>query len=172
MAKVRCTMVISPNGFISKLDGNEDWIDEVNWTDFLADVKKHNNCILGRATYDLVPELDEAEAQYKLVVTSDSIFNVRPGYKVVNSPQEAIDFLKDKDIEEILLIGGGGVNTSFLKAGLVNEVELFIAPHIIGQGKPVFKYDDFEIDLQLIKVEQLSKDRVKVLYRVKNRVKL
>jgi len=160
-------MVISPNGYISKPDGNEDWIAEINWDDFVADVKKCNNLIVGRTTYEVVQELDEVEAKYKVVVTSKEDFTVRPGYIIVHSPQEAVDYLTGSGIEEILLIGGGKINGSFAEAGLIDELELMVEPYLVSKGKQVFRVGDYEFALKLKKVEQVSGGRVHLLYEVK-----
>lgn len=165
MTKVRCSMVISPNGYISKPDGNEDWIDEINWDDFVADVEKSNNFIVGRTTYDVVLELDDVKAEHKVVVSSGEL-KLREGYVLVKTPQEAIDYLNKQAVEEILLIGGGEINASFAKAGLIDELELIIVPYVIGKGKQVLAAGDYEFPLELASTEKLSEGRVKLLYRV------
>jgi len=167
MPKIRCSMVISPNGYISKLDGNEDWIAQVNWDDFVADAEECNNFIVGRTTYRAVPELDGIKAAHRVVVSSKGDLKVRPGYKIVHSPQEAVDYLAGQGVEGILLIGGGEINASFANAGLINELELTIEPYIIGKGKQVLAAGDYELPLEFIKSEQLSQGRVKILYKVK-----
>lgn len=164
-AKVRCSMVISPNGYICKPDGNEDWIDEVNWKDFVKDCEDCDNFIVGYTTYEIVTGLDDIKAKHKVVVTTKNL-QPRKGYTVVHSPQEAVDFLSSQNVDEILLAGGGEVNGSFAKAGLIDLVEVVIEPYIIGTGKPVMAAGEFEFPLELDEVEKLSKDRVRILYKV------
>lgn len=164
--EVRCWMVISPNGYISKPDGNEDWISEVNWDDFVAGCQACDNFIVGRTTYDVVPELDEVKAKQKVIVTKDRNLKPKSGYKVVHSPQAAVDYLKEQGVSEILLAGGGGINTSFAKAGLIDVLDLIVEPYVIGNGKQVLAIGDYEFPLQLKEVKKLSNGRVKLLYKV------
>ncbi len=63
------------------------------------------------------------------------------GIKILNYPKdggskvdlnETMTALAEMGIDGILLEGGGTLNESMLKAGLVNEVRMFIAPKIFG----------------------------------------
>lgn len=165
-AKVRCWMVISPNGYISKLDGNEDWIDEVNWDDFVSGSKKVSNFVVGRTTYEVVSELDEVDVKHKVVVSHQKGLKLREGYKIVNSPREAVEYLQTQGVKEILLAGGGGLNASFLAAGLIDELDLYLEPFVIGDGKRVLAAGNYEAPLELIKIEKLSHGRARVVYKV------
>lgn len=61
-------------------------------------------------------------------------------------------------IERLLVEGGGGLNGAFLKAGLVDEISLLLAPVLDGgRGVPaVFDYDVAEGDTPAGKAVQLS----------------
>jgi dihydrofolate reductase len=164
--KVKCSMVISVNGYICRPDGNEGWIAEINWDDFVADCEKHNNFMVGRTTYEVVTELDDIKVDHKVVVSRQPNIKLRPGYKIVSSPQKAVEYLSGQGISEILLAGGGKLNASFAEAGLIDELEFIVEPFAIGQGKNVLETGDYELPLKLIEVEKLSKDRVRLLYKV------
>jgi dihydrofolate reductase len=164
-------MVISPNGYICKPDGNEDWIDQANWDDFVKDCQECDNFIVGRTTYEIVTGLDDIKAKHKVIVTTKDL-KARPGYTVVHSPQEAVDFLNSQNVDEILLAGGGVINGSFAKAGLIDEVEFVVEPYLVGAGKPVFIPGEFEFKLVLDEVEKLSKDRVRILYKLEHQPEL
>jgi diaminohydroxyphosphoribosylaminopyrimidine deaminase/5-amino-6-(5-phosphoribosylamino)uracil reductase len=52
-------------------------------------------------------------------------------------PADALGFLDGDDIESVLVEGGGQVAASFLRAGLVNRIEWFRAPIVLGsEGRP------------------------------------
>ena len=54
--------------------------------------------------------------------------------------EEILTELGQREITSLLLEGGGGVYTSFLKAGLINKYHLFQAPILIGNdGIPILK---------------------------------
>jgi dihydrofolate reductase len=172
MTVVRCSMVISPNGYIAKLNGDEEWISEVNWTDFVADAKKCNNIVVGRETYEIVTRMyedynfDSVACDFKVIITRQKELSAPKGYTVVHSPQEALNFLQEKGIETCLLSGGGKINASFAEAKLIDELEVIIEPYVIGKGRQVLAAGNYEFPLELLEVEKLSQSRVRLLYKV------
>jgi diaminohydroxyphosphoribosylaminopyrimidine deaminase / 5-amino-6-(5-phosphoribosylamino)uracil reductase len=49
--------------------------------------------------------------------------------------KEIIKSLKDKfNLSSLMVEGGGGMYSSFIKSGLVDEIQLFMAPKIFGSG--------------------------------------
>lgn len=67
---------------------------------------------MGREIYELVMKLypnynfDNVKADFKLIVTTHHDYKQPDGYIVVHSPEEAVDFLKAKNAQFGLLIGG------------------------------------------------------------------
>jgi 2,5-diamino-6-(ribosylamino)-4(3H)-pyrimidinone 5'-phosphate reductase len=45
---------------------------------------------------------------------------------------QAMGYLKDKGIDSLLLEGGGTLNAAMLSAGLVDEIQLYLAPLVFG----------------------------------------
>lgn len=172
MTKVRCSMVMSPNGYIAKPDGDEEWISPVNWTDFVKDAKRCNNLVVGRETFEIVMKLyedynfDNVPAEHKLVVTGRRDYRVPSGYVAVHSPKQAVEFLAGQGIETVLLSGGGKLNAAFAEEGLIDELELIVEPYVIGQGRQVLAAGTYEFPLRLLKTEELSEGRVRLLYAV------
>ena len=163
---------ISPNGYIARLNGEEDWLSSANWLDFLIEAKEFSNIVMGRETYELVMRLykdhnfDDVDVKYKVIVTRQD-FKAPSDYQVVHSPKEAIGFLEREGLETILLVGGGKLNGEFAKAGLINEISLTIEPYMIGEGRQVLAPGNYEFPLNLKKVEKLSGERVRLVYEVK-----
>ena len=62
------------------------------------------------------------------------------GIEVVSVPDEngrvdlfrLMKYLGSQKIDSVFLEGGGELNDSFLRAGLVNELKVFIAPKVFG----------------------------------------
>jgi dihydrofolate reductase len=170
--KVVLDMVISPNGFIARENGDEDWLPSDGWDDFVVEAKEYNNIVMGRETYEQVTEkyedenFDNVKVNHKLIVTNNKSFHAPKGYTVVHSPEEAISYLEKAGVGTLFLIGGGIPNAAFAKKRLINQIQLTISPYIIGKGRPFLAFDDFEFGLSLIKVDQLSLDRVRLVYEV------
>lgn len=172
MTRVTLSMCVSPNGLIAREDGQEDWLPSVGWDEFLLAAKQFNNIVMGRETYQLVKNLyknynfDSVDARHKIIVTRNADFAVK-GYAVVHSPEEAITYLKSQGIEDVLLIGGGKLNSEFIARKLVDEIWLTVAPYIIGKGRPLIAPKDFDLPLRFVACEQLSDGRVQLKYEVK-----
>lgn len=165
-------MAISPNGLIARENGEEDWLPSEGWGEFLVDAKEFDNIVMGRETYELVQKLyenynfDNVSVAHKVIVTQNKDFKASEKYTVVQSPKEALTYLESKGIQEALLIGGGKLNTSFIKQSLVNEIWLTLTPYVIGKGRPFISPDDFDLSLELIECKQLSKGRLRIKYSV------
>jgi len=170
--KVILDMVISPNGFIARENGDEDWLPLDGWEMFVAEAARYNNIVMGRETYELVTEkydhdnFDSVPVDHKIIVTRNKEFRAPEGYVVVHSPAEAIAYLERASVPTLFLIGGGKLNAAFAKQGLINQVQLTITPHIIGRGRPLLAFDDYEFGLTLVAVRRLSLGKVKLVYTV------
>ncbi len=171
--KIHCDMVISPNGYISRLDGTEDWLAEANWDDFLVKAKRFGNIVIGRETYENVMKFykdynfDNIDTDHKIIVTRNRDYVCPKGYELAHGPEEAIRFLERKDTATLFLSGGGKLNAEFAQLGLIDELELTVEPYVLGEGRPVFASGDFEFELELVETKALPDGRVKLLYRVK-----
>ena len=165
-------MAISPTGLIARENGDEDWLPEAGWAEFVAKAKTFNNIVMGRETYELVTKnyedynFDNVEVIHKVVVSSQGNLKLPEGYTRVGSPEDAVEYIKSKNQDRLFLIGGGGLNSAFLKRGLVSEIHLTINPYIIGKGRSFVAPVDFESALDLISAGQISGGRVEVKYRV------
>jgi len=85
--------------------------------------------------------------------------------------EDAVDFvrrLKAEDGKDICLMGGGILAKPLLEAGLIDEIGLNIHPVLLGSGVPLFHEMPQQIDLELLKCQQLSNGCVVVTYRTKH----
>ncbi len=171
--RVTCMLNTSINGLIARLDGQEDFLCHDNWLDFLSAAKDANNFVIGRNTFDVVARLyegfgfDDVQAAHKVIVTRNADWCAPEGYIVVNSPQAAIDYLRGKHMEQLLLVGGAGLNTSFAQAGLIDELVITLEPVVLGNGINLFAPRNFDLPLRHIKTEVVSNGRTRLAYAVK-----
>lgn len=170
--KVLLDMAISPNGYIAREDGDEDWLPSDGWDEFLELAKTLNNIVMGRETFEQVTKryknynFNNVECEYKIIVTRDKQFTAPKNYVVVHSPEEAVSFVESRGLGELFLIGGGKLNSEFLKRKLVNTIQLTINPYIIGKGRSFISPEDFDLSLRLVDHKELSKGRVQLKYSV------
>lgn len=169
---VRMWMAMSPNGYIARLNGEEDWLSGENWQAFLRAAKEARNIVIGRESYEVVKKLykdynfDDVDTDYKVIASRNEAYLPPEGYLVGHSPEQIVSLLEERGIKIVLLSGGGKLNAGFAHSGLIDEISLIIEPHIIGRGRQLFLPEDFELPLELLHIEQLTGGRVELLYKV------
>jgi dihydrofolate reductase len=77
---------------------------------------------------------------------------------------EAVRHLKASS-EGDLTIGGADLAAQAIKAGLVDELQLFVVPVVVGGGKPWLP-EDVHLDLQLLDTQRLGKAMAYLRYRL------
>ena len=65
-------------------------------------------------------------------------------------------------------MGGGVLARSLFEAGLIDEIGFNIHPVLLGSGIPLFHEMTKQIDLKLIKCQQLKNGCVVLTYKVKH----
>jgi dihydrofolate reductase len=65
---------------------------------------------------------------------------------------------------EFLSVGGAGLAGSLMAAGLVDELELFVYPVILGGGRPFFPSLDAQIGLELVETRAFTSQVVLLHY--------
>ena len=90
--------------------------------------------------------------------------------------ERALEKLGTAGVRKLLLEGGGEMNGSFVRAGLVDELSLLFTPVVDGgPGEPaLFDVEDERLDealtgLRLEHVSRVAADMLWVRYTVKNR---
>jgi dihydrofolate reductase len=119
--KTRCWIAASLDGHIALPDGNIDWLHRwdphaFGYTEFYAGI---GAVALGRGTYDTTLSFPEWP------------YAGKPAF--VLSARGAATKSGD-----LWLVGGGKALAAFLDAGLVDEIEVFVMPILLGSGIPLF----------------------------------
>jgi len=169
--KIILTMAISANGIIASKTGSEDFLSHANWLQFVKLAKRVGCFMWGRKTYEAVIKwegdyLKDLEGVKKIIISGSNI-DLKEGFELAHSPEEAIELLKSKGFKEIIITGGANINSEFAKRGLIDEVIFNVNPSILGNGIPVFQSEDFELKLELIDAEKITDGIVELRYKVK-----
>lgn len=162
-------MATTPNGLIAKNDDSSDFLTKKEAQSYVAAVKKAGALIVGRKTYKVLSKQPEFQkfikAKVKIVAVSQKNFKVlNPGHKVVHSPEEALDALKDFD--KVIVAGGGILNASFLSENLIDEIYLDVEPNLFAKGIKLFEGGDFDRKLELLGTKMLSENEIQLHYKV------
>jgi dihydrofolate reductase len=82
-----------------------------------------------------------------------------------NFDPEAIRRLKES-VEQAIHIGGAELAARAFRSGLLDELNLFIAPIILGGGKPALP-DSVRLELELLEERRFGNGAVYVRYRTR-----
>ncbi len=143
MSRIVYYVAASLDGFIADTEGGVGWLDawsspELGYEAFLEGV---GAVVLGRATYDQLPSLGpwpygEREA---LVVTSRPLVG-GPGRAIATTMGELgvrLAALRARTRGDLWIVGGGRTARACLTLGLLDELELYAIPVLLGAGIPL-----------------------------------
>ena len=179
-------MMISLDGYVSRPDGALDWvtIDEELHT-FINDLHRReiSTYLSGRRTYEMMaaawPRVEEDPEAPAYMVDFSRIWQAKP--KVVfSSTLERVEWnarlVREDAAAEInslkcqsdgdMLIGGPTIAASFVKLGLIDVVDLFVNPVVLGSGVPLFPGLDGSLNLQLADSRAFDSGIVYLRYRL------
>jgi len=158
-------MVSTLNGKITKGDDSNiyEWTSKEDQEYFFSLLAKNNVVIMGSKTYDVVKSRIRLRKNLlRIVLTKDPkkyIQEIIPGQLEFSNENlhDLVKRLELKRYKRILIVGGAKVNSSFIKARLVDELFLTIEPKIFGKGKPLFDEGKFDKSLELMTIRKLNK---------------
>lgn len=172
-------MAMTANGLITKEDDDTSWVTKTEWKSLNGMIRKYGNMIIGRRTYEIMVKSGEftrskLDKVNTIVVTHQTLtppFTIHDSryVSIATSPRQALTILKQKGHKTVMLCGGGGLNASFMKERLVNELYLDVEPLLLGKGIKLFAESDFAVRLRLKEVKRLSQNEVQLWYKVRNR---
>lgn len=154
--KVVLFIAQSLDGYIATKEDSLDWLFKVEgkgdngYSEFFKTI---DTILIGKRTYDWIMKHEKGQFPYQnkdCYVFSRSPLDDTNDVKFVN--EDIVNFthnLKKGSGENIWIVGGGDLLHTFLKEKLVDELILTIAPTIIGEGIPLFKVGDYQLDLSL-----------------------
>lgn len=163
-------MAVTVNGFIARNDGSVDWTSKEVWKDsYFPLLKRTGNVIIGDNTYTIMPAKEFLPEVLYVVLTKSKPLKKKVTNVIFTNqaPKEVLKMLSNKGFEEICIGGGGMINSSFIKAGLVDEIILDVEPVVFGKGIQLFAPADFEYKLEFLSVKKLNKNTVQLHYSVK-----
>jgi dihydrofolate reductase len=179
------SMLVSLDGYVEGPNG------ELGWAEPDAEVHTYVNeqereagaQLYGRRLYELMagywptagddpaaaaPEVEFARIWNAMpkVVFSKTLERVEWNSRLVTGDAaEEVARLKEQPGGD-LHVGGPTLAGSLLRAGLVDEVRMFLVPTVLGAGKPFFPPLDQPLGLELLDTRRFSSGVVYVAYRV------
>lgn len=140
----------SLDGFTAALDGSSQWITSSQARDFVhRDRATRDAIIVGTSTVLMDnPRLTARRSDGTLyphqplrgVIGSRQIVKghlADTGFVQWSSPETALADLWNRGARNVLVEGGPQLAVSFLRAGLVDFVQAYVAPLLLGDGRPM-----------------------------------
>ncbi len=174
--KVVLFIASSLDGYIAAKDESLEWLFEVEgegdngFSEFYDTV---DTVLMGKKTYDWVMKQEIEEFPYKnkeCYVFTRSSYKDTENVKFVNDDIKNFENkLKNKVGNNIWVAGGGELLNSFIQEDLVDEFIITIAPTIIGNGIPLFKEGNHQLDLSLKGTKKFNQF-IELHYEVKGKL--
>src|SRR4026208_2461612 len=165
----------SLDNFIARKDGAVDWLI---WSKEVPEIMKEmwktiDTIVMGRKTYEVSVAMGGGggHAGVKTYVFSRTL-KKRNTKQVFFGAEDAAGFVRrlkeEKEGNDICVMGGGVLAKSLFEADLIDEIGFNIHPVLLGSGIPLFHEMKKQIDLKLMKCQQLKNGCVVLTYRVKH----
>ncbi|MDO9485035.1 MAG: dihydrofolate reductase family protein [Actinomycetota bacterium] len=184
MAKLIYAVICSLDGFVNDAQGDFDWaMPDEQLHAFVNDLESSiGTYIYGRRMYEIMqvwadfPGIEDEPAvvqdyakvwanadKHVFSTTLDSVSTART-HLHREFDADRVRELKDTVAHDVS-IGGPTVAATALRAGLVDEIHLFMHPIVIGSGTPVFP-SELRQNLELLDQRRFTSGVVHLHYRV------
>lgn len=169
--KITLFLTMSLDGFIAKPDDSVTWSDDA-WNNYFEYCSGAGSLIVGRKSFDLMQDAGDFE---KLRINNLVIISSKPkplsckisGAHFVQSPHQAIEYLRDKGIQHAVVGGGSRTARSFFDASLLTDMELDVEPQVYAEGVHVLGASPVNGSFQLVSASKSGADTVRLHYSVR-----
>ena len=184
MAKLIYAAITSVDGYVVDADGRFDWAAPDPEVHAFVNERERpvGTYLLGRRMYEVLQYWETALEQDDLSPVEQEYARIWAGAdKIVYSgtlaaaetartriertfePERVRDLKAASDLE--LSVGGPHLAASALRTGLVDEVQQFLAPTVVGGGTAIFP-DGLRLDLELLDERRFASGFVYLRYAV------
>jgi len=184
---MKCSVFIatSADGFIAKKDGNLDWLHaagnkqadmgdnaDMGWAEHIA---SHDCLIMGRGTMEAIAAMNLTADKWpygdmKIIVLSKTLKQVPATIpakvELYSGDIPSLTSMLELQGHKRVYVDGGKTIQSFLNHKLIDEMSIFRAPVLLGEGIPLFGKTDVEIRLTNAQATAFANDFVLVKYKV------
>jgi dihydrofolate reductase len=145
MRKIILGVGLTLDGYIARSDGSVDFLfmPKDYAEDSVRDREAIDTAIMGRKTLDAALNMGGGalpKAPFRMYVFSRTReAGERDGVTFINrTPVDFVRDLRQRPGKDVWLMGGAELAREFLRADLVDEIDLAVVPTLLGKGIPLF----------------------------------
>lgn len=146
MAKIVGYIAQSLDGFIADLDHKVGWLDAygaINYGEFSYDqfIKNIGTVVMGRKTYEFIINSGvdwPYKEQRSIIVTSHQLDQEIAGVESFSGDLSVLIAQLRQNKTDTWIVGGGQLQSSLIALGLMDQIEIFVMPVLIGEGVPLW----------------------------------
>ncbi len=163
--KVVLVAAVTADGFIARNAGHAaDWTSKEDKRHFMEVTKRLGTMVMGSTTFNTIGRA--LPGRRTIVLTSRVDDYQMEGVEAFSGPAEAlVAKLEQEGVSGLAIVGGAQVYGQFLKAGLVDRLELTVEPHLFGTGITLADTPT-DLKLRLLASERLGEQAVLLTYEV------
>ena len=178
--KVVLYMAQTVNGLIARENFDEEFSKEdasssvMTWDMFVEFAEKIGCFVIGRTSYEIYKRNNDPKYNLgnikakRIILSSNHELKLDRGFILATSPEDALEKASKLGFSKVMVTGGGKVNGSFMKAGLIDEIIVNVEPYLLGKGIRIFAENEFESKLKLVDVKKMKFGIVQLHYDVVN----
>lgn len=182
MAKLIYAAITSLDGYVADEDGNFDWSEpDEDVHSLVNDLERPiGTHLYGRRLYDVMVAWETIDDEQPVIRDYAEIWRAADkvvysrSLQTVSSARTRIERSFDPDVirrmkleaERDISVGGPELAAQAIRAGLVDEIQLFLSPVVVGGGTRALP-DDVRVDLELLEERRFDNGVVHLRYRTK-----
>lgn len=182
MSKLIYAAITSLDGYVADEDGNFDWSEpDEDVHSLVNDLERPiGTHLYGRRLYDVMVAWETIDDEQPVIRDYAEIWRAADkvvysrSLQTVSSARTRIERSFDPDVirrmkleaERDISVGGPELAAQAIRAGLVDEIQLFLSPVVVGGGTRALP-DDVRVDLELLEERRFDNGVVHLRYRTK-----
>jgi Dihydrofolate reductase len=172
MKKIKLYIAVSLDGYIARSNGDIDWLTEYpinsetnyGYNEFYKSI---DTVIMGGRTYRDILCMDVIfpyKDKTTYVVTRNPLSEKENIHFVTDNIIDTVLNLREKEGQDIWLVGGGELITMLLNKDLIDEMVITYIPVILGNGISLFPNSPKESKWKLGNSIQFTNDVLQAIY--------
>lgn len=167
MRKIKLFIASSLDGFIADKKGEIDWLftdADYGYKKFFSSV---DTVLMGSKTYRQSQQFEKEPFKGKKIVvfTRKKPVQEKTGAVFVSNPVAFTKKLLKEKGKDIWLVGGGKIVSLLINAKLIDEIQLFVHPLLLGKGIPLFDKIHERTRFKTVKAKQYKSGLIELHYK-------